>query len=326
MHICERMQHPVYEWLLSNQLAPEAEVDSLQKARANRAFSLFREVSFLLYAGILVLCGGLGTFVYRHIDSIGHMALIALIFIASLLCLGLSHRKYDRYTKSKLWPPSLVFPYVVLLGVSLFLLWEGYIEYQYGLFDGYYALPSLVAALLCFVAAYRFDHEGVLSIALASLAATVGLSILPQKWFLGQVEYNLSLFMAGVCMGAFMVLAGYGLARKELKIHFENIWAVVGGFLLLIGAIGLQYNGNQGHWLVFLILPVCFGLYVYARRLKSIGLYITLIFAAYLSSTGFLFHITSGDFWIFATYYGMVSFAGIGYLLVRYKHFLKITQ
>lgn len=316
------MQHPVYEWLRTHALATDPELEALQRAEYTREFSLFREVNSLLYAGILVFCGGLGTFVYNHIDSIGHLVLIIAIFTVSAGCLAFSHRRYEPYARRKVLPPSLFLPYLVLLGISLFLLWEGYVEYQYQLFKGYYELPSLLAALLCFLVAYRFDHEGVLSVALATLAATVGLTILPHKWFVGQVEYNNALFVSGVCMGGFILAAGYGLAIKDIKSHFESTWALVGAFLLLMCAVGLQVRDSE--WMALFIIPACAGLFLYARKLKSIGLYILLLVLGYVSVTVLLFWIMPDDFWIFGFYYFPAGIGLIGYMILKYKRFLEI--
>lgn len=319
------MRHPVYEWLTEQNLASEADVLVLEKARNDRPFSLFREVNFLLYAGILILGSGLGTLIYKNIDTIGHLALIALLFLASLGCLVYSHLKYPPFTTEKLTPPNLFYPYLVLLGITLFLLWEGYMEYQYSLFNSYYNLPSLLAASVCFLVAYRFDHEGVLSIALATLVATIGLTILPQKWFLGNINYNEELFFMGSIMGFLILVVGFLLSKRKLKVHFESTYANVGAFLMLVCLLGLQFETHLP-WLALLILPICFGLFLYARLLKSIGVYIIVILVAYCSFTGFFFEVLSGDFWIFGTYYGLASIAGVGFLLLKYKHFLRITE
>ena len=320
-----KVRHPLYDWLTNQNLASEVDVLAMEKARNERPFSLFREVNFLLYAGVLILGSGLGILIYKNIDTIGHLALIALLLLAALGCLVYSHLKYPAFTTGKLTPPNLFYPYLVLLGVTLFLLWEGYIEYQYSLFDNYYNIPTLLAASVCFLVAYRFDHEGILSIALATLVATIGLTILPQKWFLGNVDYSEHLFFMGSVMGFLILVVGYLLAKRKLKVHFEPTYANVGGFLMLACLLGLQFRASAP-WLALLILPVCFGLFLYARQIKSIGVYIVVILVAYCSFTGFFFEILNSDFWIFGTYYGMASIAAVGFLLLKYKHFLRIAE
>ena len=73
------------------------------------------------------------------------------------------------------------FDVVLLLGCLLFLALEGYLQYQYEVFGTSYGLAVIIPAVLFFFLAYRYDHQGVLSLAITALASWVGLSATPSK-------------------------------------------------------------------------------------------------------------------------------------------------
>jgi len=320
------MKHPFYEWLVNQNLANEADILSFEKEENEKPFSLFREVNFLLYAGVLILAAGLGILVYKNLDTIGHLILIVLIFLVSVGSLVYSNLRYPKFSLQKTEAPDLFFPYLVLLGVSFFMLWEGYIEYQYQIFGDYKNVLTLFAALVCFLAAYRFDHEGVLSIGLATLVTSIGLTILPQKWFLGGINFNEPLFIMGAIMGLIFILFGFLLSKRGIKSHFETTYVNVGGFLLLACLLGLQFDAPIP-WFGALILVICYGLFLYAKQLKNLSLYVLVVFAGYVAFSNLYYSVFSADFFGSGIlYYVPLSLAVVGYLFVNYKRFLKISK
>src|SRR5258708_16893990 len=89
--------------------------DSLQKVEAvekGRLFSLHWELKTLLYLGVTLLSGGLGIFIYKNIDTIGHQVILAIIALISLGCFYYCRRKASPFSVSKVLSPNPFFYYV----------------------------------------------------------------------------------------------------------------------------------------------------------------------------------------------------------------------
>src|SRR4051812_38151476 len=82
----------------------------------NRLFSVHWELRTLLYLGILLLSGGLGTLVYKNIDSIGHDVIIGLIAIVCGGCFFYAQKKKLPFSWTKVEAPNSFFDYILLLG------------------------------------------------------------------------------------------------------------------------------------------------------------------------------------------------------------------
>ena len=320
------MIHPFYAWLEKAGKVDSASIRQLSQNLENRPFSLHREVSFLIYAGLLIGCSGLGILIYEHIGEFGHILLLMLIFGGSLFGLFFSHRRFPAFTWEKSDAPSLFMSFVVLGCTMLFMVGEGYIEFRYNWFEEKYQILGALSALFCLLIAYRFDHQGVLSIGLSALAATVGLSILPGKWFFdGLNAFSLPMASTAILFGLFLLVSGYLLAGRGLKAHFESTYASIGSFLVLMGLFWLQVDAELNFLYSFLCLGVSFLLFLYARKLKSVFIYVLVVFAGYFSITALLVRGLNSDFIaLMFFYYGPVTLAGVTYLLVKYKRFLNL--
>jgi hypothetical protein len=74
-------------------------------------------------------------------------------------------------------PPSSYFDYIVLLGCLLLISVQGYLQFQFNVLAENLGASTLLTAVIFFLAAYRFDHAGVLSLAITAFASFWSISI-----------------------------------------------------------------------------------------------------------------------------------------------------
>ncbi len=127
--------------------------------------------------GVLLLTGGLGILVYKHIDTIGHQAVLAFIALVTAGSFFYCYRKRSPFSwsgKSRSPIPSLIISCSwVCLSLLIFL---GYLQYQYDVFGDHYGSATFIPMVILFFAAYYFDHLGALSLAITNLAAWAGIA------------------------------------------------------------------------------------------------------------------------------------------------------
>src|SRR6188768_686875 len=166
---------------LLNQLHAEGIISdsSFTKARLageKKLFPVQWELKTILYLGILLLTSGLGILVYKNIDTIGHQAI--LLFIA-LICAGsfvYCNKNKEPFATSRVASPNALFDYVLLLGCSMFIIFIAYLQYQYNVFGDRYGLATFFPMVVLFLSAYYFDHLGILSMAITSFGAWLGIT------------------------------------------------------------------------------------------------------------------------------------------------------
>ena len=240
-----------------------------------RPFSLHYELRALLYLGITLLATGLGVLVYQHIDSIGHQAIILIIAALMAACFGYAARHRTAFTWGMAAKTSVGADYLLLLGCLLFVVLEGYVQYQYHLFGNRYGLATAVPALVFLPLAYWFDHRGVLAMGLTALASWVGLSVAPLSVLTDNDFWNASIRGAALGLGLVLMAAGFYSEYSGRKAHFAFTYLLLGSNLALAplatSLLLITLHGRQqlavGNTL--LILALCAGLFWYARRTQS---------------------------------------------------------
>src|ERR1700690_3712137 len=130
--------------------------------------SIYPELRMLTWAGVMLISWGVGLYVSKHLDDIGPLAIAAGIGIASVACYAWSFWKRSRQA-------SLVDDHVLLLAALLASADVGYIEYHYHLLGSSWPGHFLFLAVLHAATAYFFQSRFVLSLAVAALAAWLGI-------------------------------------------------------------------------------------------------------------------------------------------------------
>ena len=218
-------------------------------------FSLYVEIHALLYIGVISMVGG---FVWTFRDSLanlGHAAILsmfaALIGVSFYYCFtrGLP------YANHEVEQPSIVLDYVLYFGCLMFSGVLVYLEVQMGVFRGW-ETHLLLASVVFGGLAYRFDNRFVLSLALSTLAAYLGLTlnIFDLDTFDGFASHRLRFYAMGY--GVFAGAFGYALYRQGIKRHFLDVYLHVGANAFLLATLTGVPDQATGLLYLALLLPL----------------------------------------------------------------------
>jgi hypothetical protein len=266
---------PYLAELQARNLLPPAQVATIAAADLARPFSLHYELRALLYLGITLLAGGLGILIYQNIDSIGHGVIIAFIAALTAACFAYASRHRAPFTWGTAPKTSVGADYLLLLGCLLFVVLEGYAQYQYNLFGNRYGLATAVPALVFIPLAYWFDHRGVLAMGITALASWVGLTVAPLSVLTENDFWNDQIQRVAFGLGLVLMAAGFYSEHFSRKAHFSFTYLLLGSNLALasLTTATLRASFDEHHLTVFgsafLTLVLCAGLLWYARRTQS---------------------------------------------------------
>lgn len=129
--------------------------------------SIYAELRFLTWAGVMLVVTGVGVLVKHHLDEIGPLAIAVGIGAAAAGCYVWAAYKRKREA-------SLADDYILLLGALLLSADLGYIERTWHLLGTNWKEHLLVLAIIHGVTAYIFGSRLVLSVSITSLAAYLG--------------------------------------------------------------------------------------------------------------------------------------------------------
>ena len=132
-------------------------------------FSVHEELRAALYAAVALVSIGLGIFIRHNLDRIGPLTLLAAIAVASAVCYATALRTW-RLGAAR----SITGDYVLLLGALLLSAGLGYAESQFHWLGNHWARHLLLLAIVHGGTAYLLDSRLVLSLALTSFAAWLG--------------------------------------------------------------------------------------------------------------------------------------------------------
>ena len=246
--------------LYQKEFLNDKDLEEIANYQKKGIFSLRNELLLMIYFSIILFTSGIGVIVYNNIDSIGHLAILSANFILMLVCFYFSFKKTKEYSNDEVVFENPLYDYLVLTGSLLACIFLGYINFQYQIFDDSYAYVSLISAFLCFAVAYYFDNRIVLSMAITSLAAFIGISITPKSLFLNEVYSNLELTYSGLVLGiVLLVWMEYSLKNK-IKAHFHFIYSTFA--LHLLGVCVLSGLVSE-HWWFFILILIGFVYYFY---------------------------------------------------------------
>jgi hypothetical protein len=290
-------------------------------------FSIHYELRTLLYLGVTLFTGGLGILIYQNIDTIGHGFIVGLISLITLGCFGFAYLKRSPFSWGEVKNPIQFADFALLLGCMMFLVLEGYLQFQYNLFGTKYGLVTILPAIVFILVAYFFDHRGVLSMGLTALASWVGVSIAPLS-VLSQNDFSAPNFLlTAIALG--LVLSAVGLISeyKNLKKHFSFTYLLLGSNLTLIATMIGMFSHTHWYIYTFIALALCFGLYHYARKTQSYLFLLMGVIYGYIALTYLLFKImenSDSEMWILGMYYFLLSGLGVVFFLINIKKILGV--
>ncbi|MFD2573251.1 DUF2157 domain-containing protein [Spirosoma soli] len=320
-----------------NELSKQGIISAGQQAKIvesdqKRPFSLHWELRATLYVGILLLSSGLGLLVYDNFDQIGHSALLLAMAVGCAACFAFAWRSRPEWTKGQTRSRSAFGDYALILGCLLFLTLEGYAQYQYNVFGDRYGLVTLLPALLFLPLAYRFDHRGVLGMALTALISWVGVTVRPLELYFKTNFFDQTTVLSSIGLAILLIAVALTLRKQGIKAHFTYTYLTIAGNLLLIALLGGLFNFEESViWFALGLAVTCVAFDRYARlehRAYRAGdptgagqaeSFLFLLMSAvygYIGVTYLFFHYLHPTSWGDGLYYWYFILTGIG--LVAY--------
>lgn len=165
MHTLE----PELRALRTEGLIDEPTAGQALAADRREQFSVHRELRLTMYAGVLLVMGGVGTLLARNLDRIGPLAIALGLALAALACAVPAIR-----VRLAGKPLPVVADYLLLLAVLLASADLAYVETQFRLLGPLWSWHLLWLAIAHAVVAYASGSTLVLAASLTSLAGWFG--------------------------------------------------------------------------------------------------------------------------------------------------------
>lgn len=246
-----------------------AAVSEIENAASAKPFSIHWQLTVLLYLGVSLLAAGLGIYVYQNIDSIGHLSIVVLIGLISSGSFFYSFKKVRPFSREKVRSPGVWHDYILLLGCLTFLIFEGYLQWQYSIFGERYGLATIIPAIILLFVAYRYDHLGVLTLGITLFCSWLGISIAPRDFFSKNDVGGEAFIYSGLILGVIFALSVWYHSALYFKKHYTFTYANFATHLGCIAALGALISFDYGFlWVPFLIAGLLM-LFYYARAIQS---------------------------------------------------------
>lgn len=299
--------------------------EKIDLVTSGKVVSIFYELHGLLYLGVLLFTGGIGVLVYQNIGDLGHLVSIGLLVVLTVGCFIYIFRKGPAYSNSEVSGPTLYFSYVVLLASLLFISIQGYLQFQFGILTENLEYSTLVTAFFFFFIAYRFDHLGVLSLAITALASFWSISISPQKWYSDEFFSGPHLYNTAIVFSTALAAIAIFLNKKRIKQHFTFTYLNFCVLIFLTGATaGMFVDEGRFGLYALLIFGGCAFAYFAARQQQSFLFLLYAFIAGFIGTTYVLFMTIlehAEELWF---YYFIVSCGGFIWFIIKYKnHFTR---
>ncbi len=321
------------ETLAEEGLLSGSQLDAIRQYYRDKLFSIHHELRTLLYLGVSLFTGGVGILVYKNIDTIGHQAIIAFLI---LICAGSFYYVYKNSPPFSLDERSenrLFSDYILLLGALLFVILEGYLQYQYGIFGNRYNIASLIPSVLFFYLAYRFDHKGILSMAIGGLAGFLGLTATPVDLFVSGAFSSINLIMTGIAFSLILGALAFTLSYLGIKRHFTFTYYNFAANIAFVSSLAGLFQFDMNILFVAIIAIIAWATYRYSVSEKSLYFLLVTVLYSYITVTYLFFHFLlniSGDdvegIIIVGFFYFIGSSIGVVLLFKNYKGILGIEK
>ena len=276
--------------LFEKNLIGKEQMDQIAAYRDLNIFSVHTELKIFLYLSVLLFTSGIGILIYKNIDSIGHIAILTLLLVVTIICYYFSFKNAPGFQKLQTNFDNPLFDYLILAAVLLSCIFIGYLQFQYTVFGTHYGLATLIPTAIGFYCAYYFDNKSILSIAITGLAAYIGLSVSPQALLNNDFYQTKSLSYSAIGLGVVLVVWSIYSAKIDLKKHFNLVFLTFALHLISISCIN---NLFEPYWGIFIVLLAASSYYFYtiSYQIKSISLFVFAVLYAYFGLNFLLFKI-----------------------------------
>lgn len=230
------------EWRTAGTITEEQHASLAAIVRRER-FSLFVELNAILYVGVISLVAGIGITFRDYVASLGDSIILAILVLLMAMAFGYCFAKAPTYSNSETDSPSFAFDYVLYFGCLVLSATLAFLETRFAIFNGW-DTHLFIAAMVFGVLAYRFDNRFVLSLALSTLAAFLGLRLTG----LFDTFDSEPLRIAGFLYGALLLGVGVALKRVAIKPHFLDVYLQLGANAMLLAVISGVFDDDVTAW------------------------------------------------------------------------------
>ena len=326
INLCIKVDNQFFKQFYLDGIISDESYENIAQKKANPLISIHWEIKALLYVGILLLTTGLGIFVYKNIDTIGHQFILALIALISIGCFAYCFKYKKPFSFYKVESPTTFFDYLLLLGTLSFLIFIGYLQYQYEIFGINYGMATFIPMLVLYCVAYGFDHIGILNMAIVNMGLWLGITITP-KALIAQNTFD-SATAIYTYLGFGLLLLAFGEVTKirKLKNHFTFSYQHYGVHVSFIALLaGYFFYHNSPFYFLWLIGVFVLGYIIYLQAFKNKSFYflVLVILYSYIAFSILVMRVFDIESIYFITIYFITSALGMVYLLMRLNKKLK---
>ena len=211
---------PELERLRDDGVIDDARASQLIAVERREVVSLYAELRFLTWAGVMLLAAGASVLVARHLEDIGPLVIAAAIGAAAIACYAWAEWKRTRRV-------SLADDFILLLASLLLSTDVGYIENQWHVLGSGWPRHLLVLAIIHAFVAYRFESRLVLSLSLSALAAYLGIERRADVFIDASVETGVRAFICAALMLAWREVDRRWRPKTPFSALFEHFAANV---------------------------------------------------------------------------------------------------
>lgn len=261
-----QLEESLTQKLFDKQLITSDQFQKVKNYRSFGIFSLHNELLFLVYLSIILFTSGIGTLIYKNIDTIGHTIILAIILILTAVCFYFCFKKSTGFQRGIVLFQNPIYDYLVLLATILSCTFVGYLQFQYDIFGADYSLTTIVCAITAFFSAYYFDNKSALTIGITALAATIGITVTPKTLLNNDIYNDATLSYYGLVLGILLIVWTFYSTQINLKRHFNLVFNTYALHLMFISCIaGLL----DDYWLVFVFIFSGVAFYFFKNSIKT---------------------------------------------------------
>ncbi len=237
------------QWVAAGLMAREQR-DRIAPLVLGERIPVFAELNAALYLGVLAFAAGAAWTVNTYAADWGDIAILLPATLVVLACAFYCVRKAPPYSNEQVASPTLAFDYALYLGCLIFGTELGYIEYRFGVLQGQWDTWLLLAALVYFALAYRFDNRFVLSFGIATLGGWFGVRI--SRFTVVAVD---AIRLSALTYAAIVTVGGVGLHAQRIKRHFVETYLHVAANVALAALLSGTFDaGRPLLWLLGLFV------------------------------------------------------------------------
>lgn len=307
--------------LFDKGLITEDQFNTINPIVTGKIVSVFYELRTLLYLGVMLLTTGIGILIYQNIGDLGHLIAIITLCLLTVASFWYVFKHAADYSNDKVKTPTPYFDYILLLGSLLFISVQGYLQFQYGTLDDNLGVSTLITAAFFFYIAYRFDHLGILSLAITALASFWSISISPQKWYSDDFFSDSNLHVTALIFSSAVTAVALVLDKRSIKKHFTFTYLNFCTLIFFVGAmVGMFDHEDWFALYLLLIYAGCAFAYYVARWKKSFLFLIYAFVSAYIGTTYLLAQTIFREGIEIWFLYSLLSCGGFIYFIIKYKN------